>query len=106
LLNKVEKNLAIRKEIGDKNGIADTIFNLGTIAIHQGDYEQAKKYLEENIKDIKRNPVTGEYYITDIIDIISHHQGKIAAYKLADKKWQGVNTREDLIEAERILSNE
>jgi bifunctional UDP-N-acetylglucosamine pyrophosphorylase/glucosamine-1-phosphate N-acetyltransferase len=74
--------------------------------INLGCYIIDKKYLEENIKDIKRNPVTGEYYITDIIDIISHHQGKIAAYKLADKKWQGVNTREDLIEAERILSNE
>ena len=72
--------------------------------INLGCYIIDKKYLEENIKDIKRNPVTGEYYITDIIDIISNHNGKIAAYK-SDKKWQGVNTREDLKEAERILTN-
>ncbi len=73
--------------------------------INLGCYIIDKKYLEENIKNIKKNPVSGEYYITDIIDIISHHSGKIAAYKLTDKKWQGVNTREDLQEAERILSN-
>ena len=62
-----------------------------------------KKYLEDNISDIHKNPVTGEYYITDIIDIIAHHKGKIAAYRLTDGKWRGVNTREDLVEAEHLF---
>ncbi len=74
--------------------------------INLGCYIIDKKYLEENIKDIKKNVVSGEFYITDIIDIISHHHGKIAGYKLTHGRWQGVNTREDLEEAENILSNE
>ncbi len=73
--------------------------------INLGCYIIDKKYLEENIKDVQKNPVTGEYYITDIIDIIAHHNGKIAAHKLTDARWQGVNTKEDLEKADQILSN-
>jgi UDP-N-acetylglucosamine diphosphorylase/glucosamine-1-phosphate N-acetyltransferase len=74
--------------------------------INLGCYIINKKYLEENIQDIHKNPVTGEYYITDIIDIISNHKGKIAAHILTGGKWRGVNTREDLLEAENLFSNE
>lgn len=74
--------------------------------INLGCYIINKKYLEGNIRDIHKNPVTGEYYITDIIDIIAHHKGKIAAYKLTDGRWRGVNTREDLEEAENLFTNE
>ena len=73
--------------------------------INLGCYIVDRKYLEENIKDIKKNDVTGEYYITDLIDIISSQKGKIAAYKLTDGVWQGVNTPQDLNEAEKMLSN-
>lgn len=76
------------------------------IEINLGCYVIDKKYLENNIKNIQKNPVTGEYYITDIIDIISHQHGKIAAYKLKDAKWHGVNTVEDLKEAENYFSEE
>lgn len=71
--------------------------------INLGCYIIDKKYLEENIRNIKKNDVTGEYYITDIIDIIASQKGKIAAYKLTDSKWRGVNTREDLAEAENLV---
>lgn len=71
--------------------------------INLGCYIINKKYLEENISDIHKNPVTGEYYITDIIDIIAHNKGKIAAYRLTDGKWRGVNTREDLVAAENLF---
>lgn len=73
--------------------------NLGCYIINKDD-------LEKNIEFIIKNPVTGEYYITDIIDILAHQKGKIAAYKLTDGKWRGVNTRQDLIEAENLFSNE
>ena len=73
--------------------------------VNLGCYVINKKYLEENINDIHKNPVTGEYYITDIIDIISHHKGKIAAHKLSDGRWHGVNTKDDLAKAETLLSD-
>lgn len=74
--------------------------------INLGCYVVNKKYLEDNIKSIKKDSVTGEFYITDIIDIIAKQKGKISTYKLSDGVWQGVNTPQDLMEAEKILSNE
>lgn len=73
--------------------------------INLGCYVIDRKYLEDNIKNIEKNSVTGEFYITDIIDIISKQKGKISSYKLSDGVWKGVNTPQDLMEAEKILSN-
>lgn len=73
--------------------------------VNLGCYVINKKYLEDNISEIHKNPVTGEYYITDIIDIIAHQKGKIAAHKLTDGKWHGVNTKDDLAAAESLLSD-
>lgn len=73
--------------------------------VNLGCYVINKKYLEDNISEIHKNPVTGEYYITDIIDIIAHQKGKIAAHKLTDGKWHGVNTKDDLATAESLLSD-
>ncbi|MBS1517822.1 MAG: tetratricopeptide repeat protein [Bacteroidetes bacterium] len=44
-----EEILNIRKESGDKSGIAGSIHNLGNVSLSQGDYEQAKKYYEESL---------------------------------------------------------
>ena len=44
-----EEILIIRKETGDKSGIAGSIHNLGNVALSQGDYEKAKKYYEESL---------------------------------------------------------
>ncbi len=44
-----EEILIIRKETGDKSGIAGSIHNLGNVALSQGDYEKAKKYYEESM---------------------------------------------------------
>lgn len=73
--------------------------------INLGCYVVDKKYLTENIKKIGKNEVTGEYYITDIIDIISKDNGKISSYQLNNQQWKGVNTPQDLDEAQQLLSN-
>ena len=72
--------------------------------INLGCYLIDKKYLEKNIRHIQKNELTSEYYITDIIDIIAKQKGKIEAYKLVNCKWKGINTKEDLLEAENLLS--
>lgn len=72
--------------------------------INLGCYIVNKKYLEANIKDIHKNSLTGEFYVTDIIDIIAKQKGRISTFCLKDVKWRGVNTKEDLKEAENLLS--
>ena len=44
-----EESLDIRKKIGDKYGIAESINKLGSFTFNQGDYEQSKKYYEESL---------------------------------------------------------
>src|SRR5579871_6424352 len=44
-----EESLAIRRELGDKNGIADSLSNLGEMAKEQGDYAAARALYEESL---------------------------------------------------------
>ena len=44
-----EKALAIRREIGDRNGIAASLNNLGIAAMDQGNYLAARDYLSESL---------------------------------------------------------
>jgi len=67
--------------------------------INLGCFLVSKEFLEKNIKRIKKNSASKEYYITDIIDIIAKDNKKIAGYKLKNANWQGVNTKEDLEKA-------
>lgn len=53
---------------------------------------------------ITPSPVTGEYYLTDIVELANQDGMKVLAYLLADQgEAQGVNTPEDLAAAEQIL---
>lgn len=72
--------------------------------INLGCYIIGFNFLKNNIKKIKRNDITKEYYITDIIDIVSKKGGKISSYKLKDQRWKGINTPQDLHEAEAMLN--
>lgn len=59
------------------------------------------KYLDS----IKKNPIKGEYYLTDIIKIFYDHGLKSVQYIVDAKETIGINTRFDLIEAESIFQN-
>lgn len=100
----------IRNDIGEVIGIVEeknaTDEQRKIQEINLGCYIIDKEYLQQNIDSIKKNEISGEYYITDIIDVIASQNGKIAAYRLPDAKWQGVNTREDLMEAENLIQYE
>jgi predicted ATPase/DNA-binding SARP family transcriptional activator/class 3 adenylate cyclase/uncharacterized protein HemY len=44
-----EESLAIREEIGDRNGVAGSLNNLGTLAAEQGDFETAHSLFERSL---------------------------------------------------------
>jgi non-specific serine/threonine protein kinase len=44
-----EKSLEIRKELGDRGGIALSLQNLGSVALWQGDYAAARVLLKESV---------------------------------------------------------
>ncbi|MBC8136738.1 MAG: tetratricopeptide repeat protein [Fibrella sp.] len=44
-----EESLSIRREVGDEQGIADSLYHLGFIARDQGDYAAARSLYEESL---------------------------------------------------------
>lgn len=61
------------------------------------------KFLKKFLPKIRKNPLKGEYYLTDLIGLAVENGERIEALKDNRLKWRGVNTAEELKEAEQIL---
>lgn len=59
-------------------------------------------FLRKYLPDVPKSKITGEYYLTSLIDIAIKHNEKIATLKVGKMPWRGVNTKEELEEAEKI----
>lgn len=62
-------------------------------------------FLKKYLKMVKKSTTTGEYYLTSLIDIAIKNKEKIKTAKEGIFSWRGVNTKEELNEAERIFTN-
>jgi bifunctional UDP-N-acetylglucosamine pyrophosphorylase/glucosamine-1-phosphate N-acetyltransferase len=60
---------------------------------------EALRYLN----GIKKNSLSGEYYLTDIVDIVSRSAQKLNAYNCPPEDILGVNSREDLFNVSSIM---
>jgi bifunctional UDP-N-acetylglucosamine pyrophosphorylase/glucosamine-1-phosphate N-acetyltransferase len=72
--------------------------------INAGVYVFDTPSLYEWLPDVRADNRQGEYYLTDVIEILQRRVGSVYAHKIED--WHqviGVNTRQDLALAERIL---
>ncbi|MBI5665046.1 MAG: bifunctional UDP-N-acetylglucosamine diphosphorylase/glucosamine-1-phosphate N-acetyltransferase GlmU [Nitrospirae bacterium] len=56
-----------------------------------------------HLDKIKKNSLSGEYYLTDIIGIISRAGKRLDAYQCPSEEIRGVNSREELYEISTIL---
>ena len=52
---------------------------------------------------VKKSSVTGEFYLVSLIDLAVRNNEKIQAIKGGKLPWRGVNTKEELLEAERLF---
>jgi bifunctional UDP-N-acetylglucosamine pyrophosphorylase/glucosamine-1-phosphate N-acetyltransferase len=59
-------------------------------------------FLKKYLKKVKKSPITGEYYLTSLVDIAIHNKEKIETVQAGFMPWRGVNTKEELREAELI----
>lgn len=72
--------------------------------INPGFYLFDTNFLKKYLPKIKRNPVSHEYYLTDIVEIAVSDEVKIGAYKVDNENISvGVNTKEQLEEAEKLM---
>jgi bifunctional UDP-N-acetylglucosamine pyrophosphorylase/glucosamine-1-phosphate N-acetyltransferase len=71
--------------------------------VNAGVYCFAPEALDRALAKIKRNRVSGEYYLTDAVAILAARRGKVEAVEAGDwrEAW-GVNTRRDLAAAEEM----
>ncbi len=74
--------------------------------INMGCWIFDRKFLEKNISKIQKNPVSDEFYITDILKITVDQGLPVFAFCIPNKYFHGVNTPQELKEAnKRILTN-
>ena len=79
--------------------------------VNDGMYVFDKTWLTKNLPSVQKSPITGEYYIPELIKMAIGQKQKVSVYCLPDaREWQGINTPEELEEAnkkmaERLITN-
>jgi len=63
------------------------------------------EFLKKNIARIPKSHVTHEYYLTSLIEMAVEQEVKIETVTVRDLKWRGVNTPEELKEAEQLIQS-
>lgn len=68
--------------------------------INTGFYCFDRDFLVKYISEIQKNPLSGEYYLTDMVEIALKHGKKVEAFFVPDDSvWHGVNNRSDFAKA-------
>ena len=60
-------------------------------------------FLRKYLPTLPKSKVTGEYYLTSLIDIALKNKEKITTVHGGKMPWRGVNTEEELAEAELLM---
>ena len=71
--------------------------------INPGCYVFKIAFLQKYLKQVKKSNVTGEYYLTSLLDIGIKHEEKIETLRINLFPWRGVNTKDELLEAEHLF---
>lgn len=61
-------------------------------------------FLKKYLSMVDKSPATGEYYLTSLIDIALRHGEMVETVRGGKMMWRGVNTPEELEQAEQMLS--
>ena len=72
--------------------------------VNDGLYIFNQTWLRKNISKLIKSAISKEYYLTDLLKIAVKQKQKVSIYKLPDSsEWQGINTPEQLLEAEQKM---
>lgn len=73
--------------------------------INPGCFVFSREFLTTYMDQVEKNEISGEYYLTDLIDLAQKDGQKIHAVRGGALAWRGVNTKEELLEAEKLFQN-
>ena len=65
-------------------------------------YVFSLSFLQKYLPKIKKNPKTGEYYLVDLVGLAIKNKEKSGVIRGGNTTWRGVNTKEELEEAQRL----
>lgn len=71
--------------------------------VNVGGFVFKKEFLQKNIGRLPKNPITKEYYLTDMVDLALKQNQKVQTFFLKNFTWRGVNTPSELELAENLL---
>ena len=72
--------------------------------INPGCFVFSVDFLRKYLPKVEKSPVTGEYYLTSLIDLAIQDKLKVQTVRGGKMAWRGVNTKEELEEAERLFA--
>jgi bifunctional UDP-N-acetylglucosamine pyrophosphorylase/glucosamine-1-phosphate N-acetyltransferase len=61
------------------------------------------KFFTENIDSVPRSEITGEYYLTTLIEVAVEKNANIQTYNATGIQWRGINTQEELRQANEMI---
>jgi UDP-N-acetylmuramoyl-L-alanyl-D-glutamate--2,6-diaminopimelate ligase len=98
----------IRDEKGNLVGIIEekeaTDIQRRIKEVNDGLYVFDKDWLANNLPKVTKSPVSGEYYLVDLVAIALSGEDKVVCYQLKDNnEWFGINTREELAAADKKM---
>ena len=67
-------------------------------------YQLHFSFLKKYLPRVKKSPVTKEYYLTSLIDLGIKNKEKIETLNGGNLLWRGVNTKDELLEAEKLIT--
>jgi bifunctional UDP-N-acetylglucosamine pyrophosphorylase/glucosamine-1-phosphate N-acetyltransferase len=74
------------------------------LEINPGCFVFSKKFLRQYINKIHKSPATGEYYLTSLIELALENRLNVHTYTAENVLWRGINTPDELKEAEHLLT--
>lgn len=95
-----DENGRVKKIVEDKDA-TEAILKIKEInpACYMFKVQFLKKYLPK----IRKSSVTGEYYIVSLVDVGIKNNERIETLRSESSVWRGVNTKEELQEAENMF---
>lgn len=71
--------------------------------VNPGCYIFSVSFLKKYLSKVEKSEITNEYYLTSLIRIGIKNNEKIETVKAGGLAWRGVNTKEELGEADKLL---
>jgi len=72
--------------------------------INPGCFVFSIPFLKKYLPLVEKSPVTGEYYLTSLVDLALKNGEKVETVRGGKLLWRGVNTPDELSEAERLYN--